>query len=262
MDLLKKFEKEIDLHTDAIYIMKEQLEHHFPAHGHGKSQLLLVYGGIAFLKTNDNEYYIPSQHYVWIPAGVKHNVKFNSRELTIYNIYFIDEEDLAHTFYGNLGIYPVSKLLQEMVNFAADWQGHVFPGSWEHEFLLTLKHLLSRDHGKRFSIQLPTTDDKRLLDIIHYLDAHLHEPLTLPLIATHFGLSVRNLTRLFQASLKVSFLQYIKMLRIIRAMELLRKNELNISEVAYLVGYSSIAAFSNTFQQLVNMRPSEFKLLR
>jgi AraC-like DNA-binding protein len=49
------------------------------------------------------------------------------------------------------------------------------------------------------------------------------------------------------------------MLRMIKAMELLMGSEKNISEVAYEVGYSSIAAFSNTFQQLVNMRPSEFQ---
>jgi len=38
------------------------------------------------------------------------------------------------------------------------------------------------------------------------------------------------------------------------------ENNKNVSEVAFEVGYSSIAAFSNTFQQLLNVRPSEFQL--
>jgi len=259
MDLLKKFEREIDLDKDAIYIMKEQLEHRFPAHKHNKSQLLLVSGGIAYLKTLEKEYYIPSQHYVWIPKGMMHNVKFNTGELTILNIYFRDEPTSEHQLYNELGIYPVSSLLREMINFSENWQGLILPGSWEYEFLTTMKHLLAHSPGKRFSILLPTTEEKRLLEITTYLHEHLQEPLTLPLIALQFGLSVRNLTRLFQQHLNISFLQYLKMLRMIKAMELLMGSEKNISEVAYEVGYSSIAAFSNTFQQLVNMRPSEFQ---
>ncbi|WP_410679445.1 helix-turn-helix domain-containing protein [Chryseobacterium sp. Y16C] len=50
------------------------------------------------------------------------------------------------------------------------------------------------------------------------------------------------------------------MLRIIRAMELIKDTDLNITEIAYEVGYSNISAFSNNFQQLTNMRPSELKI--
>lgn len=72
--------------------------------------------------------------------------------------------------------------------------------------------------------------------------------------------SVRSLTRLFKTHLDLSFLQYLKMLRMVKAMELLMETNKNVSEVAFEVGYSSIAAFSNTFQQLVNIRPSDFQL--
>lgn len=259
MNLLKKFEREIDLHQDAIYIMKEQLEHRFPAHKHNKSQLLLVSGGIAYLKTAEKEYYIPAQHYVWIPKDMMHHVKFNTTELTILNIYFMDEPGSEQPHYAELGIYPVSSLLREMISYAENWQGLVFPGSWQYEFLTTMKHLLAHSPGKKFSILLPTTTEVRLEEITSYLQERLQEPLTLPQIALKFGLSVRNLTRLFQQHLNISFLQYLKMLRMVRAMELLMGSDQNISEVTYAVGYSSIAAFSNTFQQLVNMRPSDFQ---
>ena len=43
---------------------------------------------------------------------------------------------------------------------------------------------------------------------------------------------------------------------------MLLSGDKNISEVAYAVGYSTIAAFSNSFQQSVNRRPSEFARLR
>ena len=73
-------------------------------------------------------------------------------------------------------------------------------------------------------------------------------------------MSVRSLTRLFQTKLHITFVQYLKMLRIIRAMELIKDTDLNMTQIAYAIGYSNIAAFSNNFQQLTNMRPTEFRL--
>ncbi|WP_293307619.1 helix-turn-helix transcriptional regulator, partial [Pedobacter sp. UBA5917] len=230
-----------------------------PAHRHDKGQLLLVFGGIAYLRTREKDYYIPSNHYIWIPKAYFHNLMFNTQDLQIINIYFPDKN--AAKFYEELGIYPVSKLLSEMLSFTAKWHGEYFAGSWEFEFLNTLKNLLAREDLKKFSIQLPTTDDQRLNDITTDLRSRLSEPLMLEDIAKKFGYSVRSLTRLFQLQLHISFIQYIKMLRVIRAMELMKDTDLNVTQIAYEVGYSSISAFSNTFSQLTNMRPTDFKMM-
>ena len=44
-----------------------------------------------------------------------------------------------------------------------------------------------------------------------------------------------------------------------KAIEMMLKTDLTLSEVGYCVGYESLPAFSNTFFQLTNLRPSEFK---
>ncbi|WHT39644.1 AraC family transcriptional regulator [Myroides sp. mNGS23_01] len=261
MEILEQAEKDIDEYPKSIYIMREQLEHRFPPHKHNKSQILLVSGGIAYLKTKEREYYIPAQHYVWIPKGMIHNVKSNTTEIVLLNIYFHEEEmDEKYHFMEELGIYPVSHLMYEMLVYARQWKGVIFPDTWAYEFLTTMKHFIMQDPGKPFSIQLPTTEDQHMLAITDFMHQNLGEELTLTYLAETFGYSVRSLTRLFKTHLAISFLQYLKMLRIIKAMELLMENNKNVSEVAFEVGYSSIAAFSNTFQQLLNIRPSEFQL--
>lgn len=262
MDVFKKFRNEIDSNPAAIYVLNEPLENRFPMHRHDKSQILLVEGGIAYLNTHDKQYYIPAQHYVWIPPGVDHNIKFNSSSLVIHNIYFMDEEDARHPFYGRLSIYPVTGVVNEILQLSASWRGDMLPGDWRHEVLTTLKHILPHTSGRPFAILLPTTEDSRMQDILRYLHDNVSEPLMLPDVAAHFGHSVRNLTRLFKQTLNISFLQYVKMLKMIRAMELLLQTEMNVSEVAYEVGYSGITAFSNTFRQMLNMRPSDFRLLK
>jgi len=258
MEILNQLINIVDQNPDSILVMRQQTEQRLPAHQHNKAQLLLVYGGIAYLQTDEKDFYIPSNHYIWIPKKFPHNLMFNTKDLYIINIYFPDERTSG--FYDELGIYPVSKLLAEMLSFSEKWQGDYYRGSWEFEFLSTLKNVLSKENLKKFSIQLPTTDDQRLNVIIDSFKNRLNENLTLESTAKQSGMSVRSLTRLFQTKLHITFIQYIKMLRIIRAMELIKDTDLNITEIAYEIGYSNISAFSNNFHQLTNMRPSEFKM--
>jgi len=257
MKILSQLIQIVDQNPDSILVMRQQTEQRLPAHQHDKAQLLLVYGGIAYLQTDEKDFYIPSNHYIWIPKNYPHNLMFNTQDLYIINIYFPDEK--ADSFYDELGIYPVSKLLAEMLSFSDKWQGDYFKGSWEFEFLTTLKGVLSKENLKKFSIQLPITDDQRLNAIIDSFRNRLNENLSLDSIAQQSGISVRSLTRLFQTELHITFVQYLKMLRIIRAMELIKDTDLNMTEIAYEIGYSNISAFSNNFHQLTNMRPTEFK---
>lgn len=257
METLSQLIHTVDQNPDSILVMRQQTEQRLPSHQHDKAQLLLVYGGIAYLQTQERDLYIPSNHYIWIPGNYPHNLMFNTQDLYIINIYFPQEK--AGGFYDELGIYPVSKLLSEMLSFSEKWQGDYAEGSWEFEFLSTLKNVLSKENLKKFSIQLPTTDDQRLNAITNSIRTRLNESLSLEDTAKRAGMSVRSLTRLFQAKLHITYIQYLKMLRIIKAMELINDTDLNMTEIAYEVGYSNIAAFSNNFHQLTNMRPTEFK---
>lgn len=259
MDILKQLINSVDQNPASILVMRQQTEQRLPSHQHDKAQLLLVFGGIAYLQTAEKDFYIPSNHYIWIPKKYPHNLMFNTQDLYITNIYFPGKS--IGGFYDEMGIYPVSKLLSEMLSFTEKWQGDYHKGSWEFEFLTTMKNVLSKENLKKFSIQLPTTDDQRLQAIVGQLRSRLNENLTLEETAMQSGMSVRSLTRLFQTKLRITFVQYVKMLRIIRAMELIKDTDLNMTEIAYEIGYSNISAFSNNFYQLTNMRPTEFKAM-
>lgn len=261
MNFLYYLSGSVDKYPDSVFLIKQHIDQELAFHSHKKGQLLLVFGGIAYLQTEEMDYYIPSHHYIWIPKQKEHRILFNSKDLYIQNIYFTDEPDLDCPFYNKLGIYPVSPLLHEMLRFSANWQGDVFPASWEYELLLTMKHLLPNEKLKRFSIQLPTTTNKKLIEVTQYLRNNLHERPALPVVAQRFGFSVRSMTRLFQFNLCISFGQYLKMLRIVRSLELMKESDMTITEIAYDVGYSNVSAFSNVFFQLTNTRPKDFKMM-
>lgn len=255
------FIRTIDQDPLSVCVLHEKLEENFPFHTHQKGQLTYVEGGLAYLNTKDKAYFLPARHYVWIPAGLEHFVQQKSSPQIVRNIYFPEGTDSGNEFFSRMGIYPVNKLLLEMILFTENWKGSIAPQSFKAQFLNTMKCLLPEISTHPLPVVLPTTENERLQPVIRYIHQQLSDPLTLPQVANLFGFSVRSLSRLFQQSINISFLQYLKLSRIIRAMEYLLQTNKSISEIAYHVGYNSISSFSNTFYQLINMRPTEFQKL-
>lgn len=227
---------------------------------HTKAQLTYFQGGSAFLHTIDKSYFLPARHYVWVPPGLPHYLEQRDVANTVRNIYFPRIALNKHAFFHQLGIYPAGNLIYEMLLYSETWTGNIYKGKPGYDFMAALKTTLSEVSKQPLPVALPTTDNLKLRPVLRYLHENIADKFSMPEIATRFGFSERSLYRLFRTELDISFLQYLKMLRVIKGIEMLLKADENITEIAFKTGYESISAFSNTFQQIVGMRPSEFKL--
>ena len=67
------------------------------------------------------------------------------------------------------------------------------------------------------------------------------------------------LSSIFSAFEKTTIEKYIIFQKIERTKELLFNGNLNLSEIAWKLGYSSVAHLSNQFKQIVGITPTEFK---
>lgn len=252
----------IDEAPKSTYVWHSKFEDRFRHHQHLKGQLTYVEGGVIFLYANDKSYFLPGRHYLWIPAGVAHHLEHRYRSAVVRNIYFAPDDKNQDPFYDRIGIYPVNNLLLEMLKYSELWNGNIAPGSPQYDFLNTLKNILPDISKHPLPIVVPTTDNERLRPALQYIHQHLSEALTLESIAAATGFSERTLSRVFLASLDISFFQYLKLVRITKAMEKLLESDLTISEIAYEVGYDSISSFSNTFFKMTGRRPSSFRALK
>lgn len=70
------------------------------------------------------------------------------------------------------------------------------------------------------------------------------------------------LANLFSESQSITIEHFYILHKIERVKELLIYNELNITEIAWKTGYSSIAHLSNQFKKVTGLKPSEFKKLK
>ena len=71
-------------------------------------------------------------------------------------------------------------------------------------------------------------------------------------------MSVSKLKLLFRSKVGKGPIDYLICLRVEKAKLLIRKGELNISQVAEMLGFSSLHYFSRVFKRATGMSPSEY----
>jgi len=250
---------EIDNLQSSVFVMHERFEKFIPQHSHTKGQLSYVEGGLAYLQVNGRHYVIPARHYFWVPCGVDHILKIGHSGTVLRSLFFYDHDDDKSPFFSEVGIYPINSLLMEMIKYSESWSGHILPGESRYRFLSAIKDILPEISNKKLPIALPFTDNERMVPILERIGCNISDAHSLKSIGSQFGISERSLSRLFQSTLDTSFLQYLKLLRMVRAIELMLQTDLSVSEISYAVGYRSLPAFSNTFYQLTHIRPSDFR---
>lgn len=91
------------------------------------------------------------------------------------------------------------------------------------------------------------------------MDREYAQPLDVEALAQGVGMSAGHLSRQFRAAYGESPYAYLMTRRIERAMALLRRGELSVTEVCFEVGCSSLGTFSTRFTELVGMSPSVYK---
>lgn len=251
---------DIDKRPESVFVMHEKSEKLIPLHTHTKGQLSYVEGGIAYITIDFRTYVIPARHYLWVPQGMEHILRIGYSATVLRSLYFYSHDDDINPFYGKLGIYPASELLIQMINYSERWDGrHMSKKDENFEFLIALKNILPQLNNKSLPIILPTTDNEQMQKISKYLEKNMAEQLTAKSVSSHFNLSERSMSRLFQSTLQISFLQFLKTVRMIKAIELILKTQKPIGDIAFLVGYNSISSFSDAFQEFTHSRPTNFR---
>jgi AraC-like DNA-binding protein len=93
------------------------------------------------------------------------------------------------------------------------------------------------------------------------IDRDYAQPLDVEALARGVHLSAGHLSREFRAAFGESPYSYLMTRRIERAMTLLRRGDLSVTDVCFAVGCSSLGTFSTRFSELVGLSPSAYRRL-
>lgn len=102
-------------------------------------------------------------------------------------------------------------------------------------------------------------DLARLRRVRDRIDRDHAQPLDVDALARGIGMSAGHLSRQFRAAYGESVYAYLMTRRVERAMALLRRGDLSVTEVCLEVGCSSLGSFSARFTELVGMPPSVYR---
>jgi AraC-like DNA-binding protein len=102
-------------------------------------------------------------------------------------------------------------------------------------------------------------DLARLRRVRDRIDRDFARPLDVEALAQGIGMSAGHLSRQFRAAYGESVYAYLMTRRIERAMALLRRGDLSVTEVCFEVGCASLGTFSTRFTELVGVPPSVYK---
>ena len=110
-----------------------------------------------------------------------------------------------------------------------------------------------------------STEEQRLRDlkllrrVRDRMDREYAQPLDVEALARGVNMSAGHLSRQFKLAYGESPYSYLMTRRIERAMALLRRGDLSVTEVCFAVGCSSLGTFSTRFTELVGVSPSVYR---
>jgi len=114
-------------------------------------------------------------------------------------------------------------------------------------------------------VVVSSLDAHRLADLVRMrrvkdrIDREFAQPLDVEALARGAHMSAGHLSREFRATYGESPYSYLMTRRIERAMALLQRGDLSVTDVCFEVGCQSLGTFSTRFSELVGMSPSAYK---
>lgn len=99
---------------------------------------------------------------------------------------------------------------------------------------------------------------KLLSEVTAYLRQNLSDDLSLPQVATRFGVSQSSLSKLFRRVLGASFPEYIRQLRVERVISILCDGKTGVLDAAQEAGFGSISGFYKAFSAITGATPGDF----
>lgn len=101
---------------------------------------------------------------------------------------------------------------------------------------------------------------RQLLQVLDYIDTHLHQEIKLTDLASLLGMSQFHFSHQFKQATGISPYQYLLQQRIERAKQLLKRSDRSISDIALTCGFNSHSHLSKQFRQLTGTTPKAYRL--
>lgn len=125
--------------------------------------------------------------------------------------------------------------------------------------LLDLLDIITNDTNSLLNNDESKLNDHIINKIFEYISKHYYEQLSLKQVADKFHFNYYYLSSYFSSHNSEGFSEYLNKIRLEKAIELLGNEQIPVSEISFMVGYSDHSYFCKVFKKFKKLTPSKFR---
>lgn len=276
--------EQLQLHSGINPIFSERYPESFPLHWHQYVEIMALPYDAQITETpiihiHNNRYELKPGDIVFAWSGELHEIINNS-----------DQQMIALQFPSNM----ISEL-QEFVPYLNTFRTfHIINGASQNELAHNIQSFLKRMLELKKSNPLFSDLEIRicLYELFIHLGTYIHtqdniytknttsyprqtlnkmnqacsyiienceQNLSLDEVSLHFGFSSFYFSRIFKVATGMNYTEYLSLQRVKRAQTYLAESDLNMTEIAFLSGFKSIASFNRTFKHFRGCAPRDYR---
>ncbi|MDO5088456.1 MAG: AraC family transcriptional regulator, partial [Leptotrichiaceae bacterium] len=179
-------------------------------------------------------------------------VYFNEIESEIIkNIFFQIKDEIGMESFSDFDTFPEKEKSKEENDF--DLSTVYVTNKLTELIIIIAKKAVSENKGEL------KKKDTAGNNIVKYIYAHLNEKLTLNKLSVIFFMSESSITRYLEGVTGFTFNELLRHMRISKALDLLVYTDLNIEEIAHLVGFVDGSHISRLCNKYLKMNPNTYR---
>lgn len=222
--------------------------------------------GSVHVCSNQNDFLLEKGKIYFI-NGSKLVKQYCKESFSAYWIHFLPKDLMIYQ--GLLGLSAVIEVqteniplvnLKKSLDFLLD---NIKVSSWEYSYsIMNVQTLIQNtviQLTKDCNVNDMSTQIFRLEPAIHYMNTNFKENLHLKELACRCNISPNYFHKVFKQIFKITPANYVTMLRMNSALQLLKENRITIKEIAFDLGFTDNAHFCKTFKKYYGITPKEYQ---
>ncbi len=243
-------------------------------HWHSRNEICFVESGTCYIYINGNTFYAKSGDIIVFKSGDIHAYSERSDDFTCYISLFdhilvynnqiklpyikthITKEDLEKHNIASTINKLFNDFLDEYINMDKGYKAIT------QAQLIQIYALLSRYfEDKENKGPNGSKSFEAFQKILDYISENYAHDISLDDLSDVLNYSTSTISHMFPTFIGISFKKYLNKVRIDKALDLLKDNSINITDIATQCGYNNVRAFNSAFKTETGTTPTEIRAI-
>lgn len=253
-------------------------------HFHNYMEIGYCYEGQGNILIGEEDYRFVGRQFTIIPQNCPHLTKSDAGTMSRWEYLYLDVDGFLQELYPAYGGEKQREYVKRRINARALFQRTENLPEISDKILQLLNIMRERKEfymeeakgiatsllvaiARENQINMQDMDGQcnseminiAISDALSYIGEHYMEAIRIEKLAELCHISETHFRRIFTSYMNMKPLEYINLVRIQNACDLLKKTDDSVANIAYKCGYSSLPTFNRNFRQITGNSPMEWR---